>query len=118
MFKKIIAWITKGTKITNIIKYVYQGCFIILSTLIGLKESVVTLNNDKMNKYVDIISTIIDYLQTATSGIETVLTWLGIDVAKESTEIIKAMESEDGICSSGVTTLKKLKDLLNTELKS
>lgn len=118
MFKKIIAWITKGTKITNIFKYVYQGCFIILSTLIGLKDSIIAIDNEKINKYVDIISTIIDYLQTATSGIETVLSWLGIDVEKESVEIIKAMEAEENINDAKVASLKKLKDLLNTELKS
>jgi phage-related protein len=118
MIKKIITWVTKGTKITNIFKYVYQGCFIILSTLIGLKDSIIEVNNEKINKYVDIISTIIDYLQAATSGVETVLSWLGLDVEKESAEIIKAMESEENINDAKVASLKKLKDLLNTELKS
>lgn len=116
MFKKIIAWITKGTKITNIFTYIYQGCFIILSSLTALKESVITVNNKKLNKYVDIISTIIDYLQTAVDGIETVLSWLGIDVEKESAEIIKAMDSGDSDAS--ITALKNIKDLLNKEIKS
>jgi pantothenate kinase-related protein Tda10 len=98
MFKKIITWLTKTTKIITICTGVYEGSYIVLNVVSNLCSIIAELNNERLNKYADILNTINKYLTTVHSAIGQVLSWFGADVAELDAKFSNTLNETD-ICA-------------------
>lgn len=111
MFKKIFTWLTKTTKIITICTSVYQGSYIVLNIVTSLCSAISELNNEKLNKYSDILNTIRNYLTTVHSAIGKVLSWFGADTAELDAKFVKTIDDAD--ITAKTEMLNKLVDSMN-----
>lgn len=87
--KKLIAWLSKGSKITKILKYVYKALIIANNTAAGSESGAEQAGvSDKVTEK---ISSVKKYLEVAIEYLGVVMGWLGISeiereaIAREST---------------------------------
>ena len=103
--KKLITWLSKGTKIVKIITYIYTGLKVVkMAVQAGLdafKEAKPDFDESKLKYLVQAL----EWIQTAVETIEMVLDWFGIDpksVDVERADISTALDTE-------INKLKQLK---------
>ena len=74
--KKLIAFLTKGSKIRNILIYVYRGLVVGKAAFVaGLEALKVERPDDKAYAKLENIP---EYLDVAAKSIKTILTWIGV----------------------------------------
>lgn len=90
---KLIAWLTKGTKIVRILTYIYRGLAVgsasLEAAILKLKE----IQPDLGEKWFDLLLSILEYMKIALEAVEKVLVWLGVD-AKAEREAALAEEAK------------------------
>ena len=87
--KKLIAWMSKGSKIVKILKYIYKALIIANNTVSGSESGAeeAGLSNNITEK----ISTTKKYLEVALEYLGVIMNWLGISeiereaIAREAT---------------------------------
>lgn len=81
--KKLIAWLSKGSKITKILKYIYKALIIANNTVDGGESGAAEAGvSDKITEK---ISTVKKYIEVALEYLGVVMGWLGIsDIEREA----------------------------------
>lgn len=75
--KKIIAFLTKGSKIRNILIYVYRGLVVADAAFqAGFAALKIERPEDKVYAKLEGIP---EYLETAAKAVRTILEWMGVD---------------------------------------
>lgn len=88
--KKLIAWLSKGTKIVKILKQIYKA-LTIASSAVTTGETVAEQTGVVNQETVDKISGIKEYIDLALEYLGKIMGWLGI-TAEERAAIAKSAE--------------------------
>ena len=72
--KKIIAWMTRGSKIVKVIEKIYKALVFSYSTLDGIETGFVTIDKEVPEKLEETNK----YLSLCISALEKILEWFGI----------------------------------------
>lgn len=106
--KKLLTWLSKGSKIIKVFTYIYSGLVVAKSAISSALAALKEVKPDLDSKIVDILQQVVDYMDVAIDAIEKVLDWFGIDA--------KAVEEKSLKTSDPAQQLKeetqKLKELL------
>jgi len=117
--KKLIAWLTKSSKIVRILTYVYRGLVVAQAAYRPAIEKLKELQPD-LGVY-DILDQIGDYIDVATKAVKTILDWLGADTDEIKAKAIEEAENKkkDGICACAAPKagLSDITEKLKEELK-
>lgn len=119
--KKIIAWLTKGTKIVRILTYIYKGLIIASAGFNAAVEKLkVQFEDASFIPTLDIIS---EYMGVAIDALEKILEWLGVDTERVASEARQEAEKKhkvkcgDAKVYKSDATLADITNKLKDELK-
>ncbi len=104
--KKLITWLTKGSKVTRILKYIYQALVIANKTATGVIEGINEAEVSSADKINTKISDTQNYLTMAIEYLGIILGWFGITVSEK--DVIDNTNEE--------TTAKLLRDSCQREI--
>lgn len=121
--KKIIAWFTKGTKISNILTYIYKGLIVVQAGFDSAVEKLKVAYPDLT--FFDVLEEISEYVKVALEALEKILSWLGCNVqilareAREEAEakIFKVKDNCPNTTTPPKESLSEIVDKLKNELK-
>ena len=95
MFKKIIAFFTKGSKIARILQYIYNGMFIATKALSSAISALQEVEPDKNAKVMETLKVVLSYTDTAMQALQKIIEWIGGE-SKLSPDAIASEESREG----------------------
>lgn len=90
--KKLIAWLSKGSKITQVLKHIYQA-LVIAKNLISGSESGIIEAGISSNKVTEKINFTQRYIELALKYLNIILGWLGISL-EEREAIARSTNNE------------------------
>lgn len=103
--KKIFAILTKGSKIRNILIYVYRGLVVGKAAFVaGFEALKVERPEDKAYAKLENIP---EYLDTAAKAVKTILTWIGVDDRDIQELADRDNNAEDGKALAEITKALK-----------
>lgn len=75
--KKIIAWLTKGSKVVRILTYVYRGVFVSRRMLSSMLVAFKDVQPESVEwKFTQTVTAVIEYLNVAEEALVKILNWL------------------------------------------
>ena len=95
MFKKIIAFFTKGSKIARILRYIYNGLFIATKALSSAIAALQEVEPDKNVKVIETLKVVLTYTDTAMQALQKIIEWIGGE-SKLEPVAIASEEARDG----------------------
>lgn len=100
MFKKIIAFFSKGSKIARILQYVYNGLFIATKALSSAIAALQEVEPDKNVKVIETLKTVLSYADTSMQALQKIIEWIGGESKLAPTAIAseEAREGNEVIC--------------------
>lgn len=103
--KKIIAFLTKGSKIRNILIYVYRGLVVGKAAFVaGFEALKVERPEDKAYAKLENIP---EYLDAAAKAVKTILGWIGVDEREIQDYVDRDFAANDGKALAEITTALK-----------
>lgn len=103
--KKIIAFFTKGSKIRNILIYVYRGLVVGKAAFVaGFEALKVERPEDKAYAKLENIP---EYLDAAAKAVKTILGWIGVDEREIQDYVDRDFAANDGKALADITTALK-----------
>lgn len=103
--KKIIAFLTKGSKIRNILIYVYRGLVVGKAAFVaGFEALKVERPEDKAYAKLENIP---EYLDAAAKAVKTILGWIGVDERDIQEYLDRDSNADDGKALAEITTALK-----------
>lgn len=103
--KKLIAFLTKNSKIRKILIYVYRGLVVAKAAFVaGFDALKVERPEDKAYAKLENIP---EYLETAAKAVKTILMWLGVSDNELLDFISRDSNTEDGKALAEITTALK-----------
>ena len=106
--KKLITWLSKGTKIIKILTYLYTGLVVAKSAIASALETLTEVKPDLDQKVVEILQQVVEYVGVAADAIKKVLEWFGVDTKAID---VKA-SNKDELSAQLKEESQKLKELL------
>lgn len=91
--KKLITWLTKGSKVSRILKYIYKALIIAKSTVNGAADG--TAEAEISDKIVEKISTAGRYIDVATKYLAIIMSWFGISAEERDVLASEALSPEE-----------------------
>ena len=103
--KKIIAFLTKGSKIRNILIYVYRGLVVGKAAFVaGFEALKVERPEDKAYAKLENIP---EYLDAAAKAVKTILGWIGVDERDIQELVDRDYNSNSNTALGEITTALK-----------
>lgn len=103
--KKLFTFLTKFSKITKIVEYVYKGILVAKDVVTLVRTEIAEIKPDF--KYLAQLDKVADYLDKAAEAVAMVLRWLGGDVSA----VAAAARAEVAACNAEKTPGDKLADI-------
>jgi len=106
--KKLITWLSKGSKVVKVLKYIYRALIIANRTVEGGQHG--AEEAEVPEKYIEKISTTQKYLEVAIEYLGIILGWFGVSETEKGA-LSGNLEAKDGETAAPVETPIQLKDL-------